>query len=156
VPTVIEVVSVVDALPAEVFDLELDVDVHTRSLHASRETATTSTGRRQLLLGDEVTFQARHFGLRWRMTSRITAYERPSYFVDEQTQGPFRLLRHEHYFKDFGGRGTQMTDRMTIGVPLGRLGTIVTRLALAPYLKRLLKQRAIHIRSLAEAPERQE
>lgn len=72
------------------------MDAHAGSLAGSRETATTSTGRRRLALGDEVTFRARHCGLRWRMTSRITACERPRRFVDGQTRGPFRELRHEH------------------------------------------------------------
>jgi ligand-binding SRPBCC domain-containing protein len=112
VSEVIEVVSVIDADPVKVFDLELDVDVHTDSMYASGESAMTSSGRRQLGLGDEVTFRARHFGLRWRMTSRVTAYERPRYFVDEQTRGPFRALRHEHYFDSLEGGGMQMTDRM--------------------------------------------
>jgi ligand-binding SRPBCC domain-containing protein len=152
VSAVIEVVSVINAVPARVFDLELDVDVHAESLSASGETATTNTGRRRLALGDEVTFRARHFGLPWRMTSRITAYERPRHFVDEQTRGPFRALRHEHYFEPLDGGGTKMTDRMTVSAPLGPLGGIVTRLVLAPYLRRLLTQRAIHVKRLAEAP----
>ena len=119
---------------------------------SSRETATTNNGRRKLALGDEVTFRARHFGLRWRMTSRITAYEAPRYFVDEQTRGPFRSLRHEHHFDDDGDGGTRMTDRMTIAAPFGILGALATPLLLAPYLRRLLKQRALHIKRLAEAP----
>jgi ligand-binding SRPBCC domain-containing protein len=136
-----------------VFDLELDVDVHAASLPASQERATTSTGRRQLALGDEVTFRARHFGLPWRMTSRITEYERPYRFVDEQTRGPFRVLRHEHRFQDLDGAGTRMTDRLTIAAPLGLLGSVVTRALIAPYLRRLLKQRAAHVKYLAEARE---
>ncbi|HEX5512302.1 MAG TPA: SRPBCC family protein [Actinomycetales bacterium] len=152
-PALIEVVSVIDAAPSVVFDLTLDVDVHAASLPASRETATTSTGRRRLALGDEVTFHARHFGLRWRMTSRITAYERPYRFVDEQTRGPFRLLRHEHQFQDLDGVRTQMIDRMTISAPLGPLGAVVTWALIAPYLRRLLMQRAAHITYLARARE---
>lgn len=106
-PALIEIVSVIDAAPDVVFDLELDVDVHAASLRGSQETATTSTGRRLLTLGDEVTFRARHLGLRWCMTSRITVYERPHRFVDEQTRGPFSAFRHEHHFQglDGGGRG---------------------------------------------------
>lgn len=92
-PALIEVVSVIGAAPSVVFDLELDVDVHAASVRMSRETATTSSGRRQLGLGDEVTFRARHFGLWWSMTSRITYYERPYRFVDEQIRGPFRVPR---------------------------------------------------------------
>jgi ligand-binding SRPBCC domain-containing protein len=150
VPAVIEVVSLINAPPTRVFDLELDVDVHAASLAGSRETATTTTGRRQLTLGDEVTFQARHFGLPWRMTSRITACERPHHFADEQTRGPFRAMRHEHHFDNLGDGRTRMTDRMTIRAPLGVLGAVATRVLLAPYLRRLLTQRAKHIKSLAE------
>ncbi|AGZ40532.1 SRPBCC family protein [Actinoplanes friuliensis] len=148
-PTVIEVVTVVDAAPRRVFDLELDVDVHAGSLRGSRETATTSTGRRRLTLGDEATFRATHFGLPWRMTSRITAWEPPHRFVDEQTRGPFRSLHHEHHFEDLGTSATRMTDRMTVSAPLGAFGALVTRLVLAPYLRRLLKQRAAYIRRVA-------
>jgi ligand-binding SRPBCC domain-containing protein len=154
VPALIEVVSVIKAAPSVVFDLELDVDVHAASLHGSQETATTSTGRRRLALGDEVTFQARHFGLRWRMTSRITVYEHPYRFVDEQTRGPFRALRHEHRFQDLDGVGTQMTDRMTASAPWGLLGAAATRVLIAPYLRRLLRRRAAHIKYLAEASDR--
>ena len=104
-PALIEIVSLIGAPPDLVFDLELDVDVHAASLSGSRETATTSTGLRRLGLGDEVTFRARHLGLRWRMTSRITVYERPYRFVDEQTRGLFSALRHEHHFQDLDGGG---------------------------------------------------
>jgi ligand-binding SRPBCC domain-containing protein len=101
-----------------------------------------------------VTFVARHFGLRWRMTSRITGYERPHCFTDEQTRGPFRAMRHEHLFDSAGHGRTRMTDRMTVTAPLGPLGAVVTRVVLAPYLRRLLGRRAGHIRDLAEAPGR--
>jgi ligand-binding SRPBCC domain-containing protein len=153
VPAEIEVVSIINAAAATVFDLELDVDVHADSLPASRETATTTGGRR-LALGDEVTFRARHFGRQWRMTSRITEYDRPVRFVDEQTRGPFRAMRHEHHFEPVGPTRTRMTDRMTIRAPLGPLGAVVTRLLLAPYLERLLAERAAHIRRTAEAATR--
>ncbi|WP_433796705.1 SRPBCC family protein [Actinoplanes sp. CA-252034] len=146
----IEVVSVINAAASTVFDLELDVDVHAASLAESHETATTATGRRRLGPGDEVTFRARHFGLHWRMTSRITAYDRPVHFVDEQTRGPFRALRHEHHFEALGNGRTRMTDRMTIRAPFGPLGALITRFLLAPYLRRLLVERAAHIRRMAE------
>jgi ligand-binding SRPBCC domain-containing protein len=154
VSALVEVVSVVHAAPATVFDLELDVDVHTASMRASGETATTSTGRRRLGPGDEVTFRGRHFGVRWRLTGRITDYERPHFFADEQVRGPFRALRHEHRFEPVGDGGTRMTDRVTMSAPLGPLGAIVTRLVLAPYMRRLLTTRAAYIKRLAERSDR--
>ncbi|GAA0946253.1 SRPBCC family protein [Virgisporangium aurantiacum] len=149
--TLIEVVTEIDAAVDVVFDLELDMDVHAASLAASGETATTSTGRRRVALGDEVTFRARHFGVVWRMTSRITAYEPPRRFVDEQVRGPFRALRHEHVFDDLGPGRTRMTDRMTVTAPFGPLGILVTRMLLAPHLRRLLKRRSAHVKRLAES-----
>lgn len=146
VSALVEVVTVIDAAPGVIFALELDVDVHSASLAGSRETAQTSSGRRRLALGDEVTFVARHFGVRWTMKTRISAYEFPRLFVDEQVRGPFRTLRHEHLFEDLGGAGTRMTDRMTINAPLGP----VTEAVLAPYLRRLLIRRAAHIKRSAK------
>lgn len=149
---VVEVVTVVRCEPATLFDLELDVDVHTASLASSGETATTSTGSPVLGLGDEVTFRARHLGRTWRMTSRITAHDRPHRFVDEQVAGPFARMRHEHRFEPAGPGVTRMTDRMEVVAPLGPLGALVVRAAVGPYLRRLLRQRAAHVRRLAEAP----
>ncbi|MFI5495154.1 SRPBCC family protein [Actinoplanes sp. NPDC051859] len=150
-PAVIEVVSLIHAAPTTVFDLELDVDVHADSLAGSRETATIASGRRHLTLGDEVTFRARHFGLPWQMTSRITGYERPQSFVDEQTRGPFHTMRHEHHFEDVGDGRTRMIDRMSVRAPFGPLGAFATKALLTPYLRRLLTRRADHIKRLAES-----
>jgi ligand-binding SRPBCC domain-containing protein len=150
-PAQIEVVTEINAAAAVVFALELDMDVHAASLAASGETATTSTGRRRVALGDEVTFRASHFGVVWRMTSRITAYEPSRRFVDEQVRGPFRALHHEHVFDDLGAGLTRMTDRMTVSAPLGFLGHMVTRMLLAPYLRRLLMRRSAHVKRLAES-----
>ena len=142
---VVEVVTLVRCPPERLFDLCLDMDVHRASLAGSRETATTSTGRPVLGPGDEVTLQARHLGIRWRLTSRVTEYDRPLRFVDEQVRGPFRAMRHEHRFDAAGPGLVQMTDRMTVVFPL------VSRALVAPYLRRLLRARADHLRRVAEA-----
>jgi ligand-binding SRPBCC domain-containing protein len=145
------VVTLVRAHPEVVFDLELDADVHAASMARSGERATTSTGRPTLGPGDEVTFSARHLGRRWRLTSRVTEYDRPRRFVDEQVSGPFRRMRHEHLFEVVDPGTTRMTDRMSFTAPLGPAGGLVARWILAPYLRRLLVQRAEHVRRLAEA-----
>ena len=146
----IEVVTHVAAPPGTVFDLELDVDVHADSVPGSGERAVTAGGRRVLGPGDEVTFTGRHLGLRWTMTSRVGAYERPRRFVDEQVRGPFRALRHEHLFEAAGPGTTRMTDRLEVTAPFGPPGAVLARVVLAPYLRRLLRRRADHVRRLAE------
>ncbi|MFW6774302.1 SRPBCC family protein [Nocardioides sp. CPCC 205120] len=152
--TDIEVRTLVDAPAAVVFDLELDVDVHAASLAGSEERATTSSGSRRLGLGDEVTFRARHLGLVWTLTSRVTALDRPHRFVDEQVRGPFRAMRHEHEFHERGAGRTEMVDRMTFTAPLGPVGAVVARAVLAPYLRRLLRQRAAYVQQVAERSAR--
>jgi ligand-binding SRPBCC domain-containing protein len=147
---VVEVITLVRARPEVVFDLELDADVHAASMTASGETATTSTGRPGLRQGDEVTFTARHFGLTWRLTGRITEFDRPHRFVDEQVRGPFRTMRHEHVFEPVVEGMTRMTDRMTFEAPFAPVGSVVGRLLVAPYLRSLLRERAAHVAALAE------
>lgn len=53
----------------------------------SSERAVGGRTRGDLSFGDTVTFQARHFGLTWRLTCRITAYDPPQRFVDERDAG---------------------------------------------------------------------
>jgi ligand-binding SRPBCC domain-containing protein len=149
----IVVVTLVRASAEQVFDLELDSDVHAASLAASGERATTSTGRAALGPGDEVTFAARHLGRTWRLTSRVTEFERPRRFVDEQVRGPFRRMRHEHVFEQSDPASTRMTDRMSFEAPLGALGAVVARWILAPYLRNLLVRRGTYIRQLAESAD---
>jgi len=85
------------------------------------------------------------------MTTRVTEYDRPWRFVDEQIPGPFRALRHEHLFEELDDSSTRMTDAMTTSLPFGLLGWLAARLVAAPYLRRLLRQRASHIKRLAES-----
>ena len=71
------------------FMLSLSVDAHARSMGSSDERVVAGVRSGAIELGQTVTWQARHFGLPFRMTSKITVYERPSRFVDEQVRGPF-------------------------------------------------------------------
>ena len=45
-------------------------------------------------LGDTVTWEAVHFGISSILTTKITAYERPHYFIDEMIRGIFQELKH--------------------------------------------------------------
>ncbi|MGV0157741.1 SRPBCC family protein [Rhodococcus sp. GB-02] len=85
------------------------------------------------------------------MTSRITQYNRPYSFTDEQVRGPFAAMQHEHIFDSQPGGWTRMHDRFTVTAPFGMLGHLILRLAVARCLRRLLEQRAAHIKSRAEA-----
>lgn len=129
------------AAPAErCFALSLSVDAHTDSMARSGERAVAGVTSGEIGPGQSVTWTARHFGIRLRMTSRITAYERPTRFVDEQTAGPFARWWHEHTFEAVDG-GTRMVDRVEFAAPFGVLGRVVEGLLLTRYVERLIRQR---------------
>jgi uncharacterized protein (UPF0548 family)/ligand-binding SRPBCC domain-containing protein len=101
-------------------------------------------------LGETVTWRARHFGIWFTMTSRITSLERPTGFVDEQVRGPFRSFHHEHLFTR-DGETTVMVDRVSIASPV--FGRLAERIVLVPYLRRLIQRRNHHLLdALGEAP----
>lgn len=132
-----------------VFDLARDVDAHITSTAGSRERAIAGVTSGRLELGDEVTWQAWHLGLPWRMTSRIVELERPHRFVDRQVSGPFRAFRHEHTFEPRPW-GTTMHDVVVFDAPLGPVGDVVERAVLGPYLRRLLTRRGLVLKQIAE------
>lgn len=106
----------------------------------SRESAVAGVTSGLIGLGQEVTWRAWHFGIPLRMTSRITAMDAPSSFVDEQVKGPFKHFRHVHEFSE-SPEGTVMTDRIDFAAPFGPLGRLVEKLVLARYLKQLIETR---------------
>jgi hypothetical protein len=128
------------ATPRECFDLSLSVDAHTASMGESGEQAVGGVTSGVMGPEDQVTWRARHFGVPFTMTSRITAYEPPHRFVDEQVRGPFGRWWHEHLFEAVDG-GTLMTDRVRFASPLGPVGRAVDALVLARYMEHLLRQR---------------
>jgi len=90
--------------------------------------------------GEEVTWRATHFGIPLTMTSRITAFDYPRSFTDEQVAGPFKAFRHVHEFEPTVS-GSVMVDRVQFSAPFGVLGRVVERLFLARYLERLIIRR---------------
>lgn len=139
------------APPARCFELSLSVDAHTASMSSSGEHAVDGITSGQMSLGDTVTWRARHFGVWFRMTSAITAYEYPARFVDEQTRGPFATWRHEHRFKPGASGGTEMIDVIEFRSPGGPIGSLVDRAFLARYMAKLIAQRNVWLRQTLEA-----
>jgi ligand-binding SRPBCC domain-containing protein len=131
------------------FDLARSVDVHMASTGHTGERAVAGVTTGMMNLCDEVTWEARHFGVRQRLTSRITAMERPRLFVDEMQRGAFKRWHHTHTFEPREG-GTLMIDRAEYASPLGLLGRLADRLFLERYMTRLLQVRNAHIKKVAE------
>jgi ligand-binding SRPBCC domain-containing protein len=137
--------------PAErVFDLARDVDLHTASMKRHGEVAVGGRISGLLELGEDVTWQAKHFGISMTLTAQIVEFERPRRFRDSMVRGPFARLDHEHRFHARDGE-TLMEDIFEFASPLGPAGWLVDRFVVARYLKRLLRERAAAIKVAAEA-----
>src|SRR5579862_801065 len=87
------------AAPAErCFDLARSVDVHVASTGQTSERVVGGVTQGLLELGESVTWEARHLGVWQRLTARITAMQRPDFFVDEMVAGAFKRFTHVHRF----------------------------------------------------------
>ena len=146
---VIKLETFIRAPVERVFDLARNVEVHTASTARTGESAVAGRTSGLLELNDEVTWEATHFGVRQRLTSRITALQRPHMFVDEMQRGAFKSLRHLHLF-EAKNNGTLMTDEMTFSAPFGLLGRLSEALFLKSYMRRFLIKHNEHIKRVAE------
>lgn len=143
-------VTMIKASAGYCYDVARDIDVHLGSMQSCNEAAIGGVTSGLIGPGEEVTWRARHFGITWRMTSKITEYERPARFVDEMQQGPFACFRHEHLFEQ-QDETTTMVDVIDYQLPLGPLGAIANAMFMGRYLRRLLEDRNGHVRATAEA-----
>ena len=99
-----------------------------------------------------MTWEATHFGVKQRLSSRITEFDPPNRFVDEMVRGAFARFRHEHQFLAVEG-GTEVIDIFDYASPLGPLGRLADRLFLLRYMTRLLRERNAYLkRAAASAP----
>ena len=103
-------------------------------------------------LNDTVTWEAKHFGIRQKLTTRISAYNAPGYFVSEMEKGVFKKIHHQHIFHQ-GNDGTVMTDIFVFEAPLGVLGRVADKLFLRKYMKKFLLKRNETIKAIAESGE---
>lgn len=85
------------------------------------------------------------------LTSKITVFEPPYYFVDEMTKGAFKSFRHEHIFSEEDG-ATVMADAFTYTSPYGILGRLADFLFLKRYMQGLLTKRNLVVKQFAENP----
>ncbi len=84
----------------------------------------TSPERVQMKRDAEIEYVIRWFGFPIRWKTRITDYDPPRRFVDEQERGPYTLWRHQHNFEEIT-EGTRVLDRVEYRLPFGLLGRLV-------------------------------
>jgi ligand-binding SRPBCC domain-containing protein len=95
--------------------------------------------------GALIDYRLRLFGLPLRWQARISRWQPPVGFVDEQLRGPYRLWRHTHRFHE-NGRATIIEDVVHYRLPFGSFGEIFHPL-IRLQLKRIFRFRQAAVRS---------
>ena len=132
-----------------VFDLSRNIDLHRQSMSTYKEEAVAGT-RFGLIEKDEtVTWKAKHLFKNRLLRVKVTEMKMPDQFVDEQLEGDFKMMKHEHFFKPCDN-GTILIDLFHFESPYGIFGEWFNNLYLTKYLKKLLEQRNNTIKEFAE------
>jgi len=133
-----------------VFDLSRHVGLHKESMSAYNEEAVAGTRAGLIEKDDTVTWKAKHFFKERLLRVKISEMKKNELFVDEQVEGDFKLMKHEHYFKPCEN-GTILINLFHFESPYGVLGQWFNSLYLTRYIRQLLEQRNKAIREYAES-----
>jgi ligand-binding SRPBCC domain-containing protein len=149
----IKLETVIEAPIELVFDLARDIGLHALTVSRTKERAIAGRTSGPIGLDETVTFEAVHFGIKQRLSSKIIACSPPDYFVDEMQKGAFKSLRHEHRFESLGSNSTLMRDTLHFESPLGILGRFANWLFLTRYMRSFLLERNANFKQLVESGE---
>ena len=94
----IELETQIDAPIDRVFDLARSIDAHMPSTEDSNERAVAGRIAGLFEDGETVTWEAKHFGIRQRLSDRVTKFDRPRLFRDEMIGGVFSSMHPIHRF----------------------------------------------------------
>ena len=145
----IHLVTTIQADIETCFDLSRSIDLHKISTAHTKETAIAGVTKGLIGLNEFVTWRAVHFGIKQKLTSKITAFKKPFYFRDEQVKGAFKFIIHDHYFEK-DNDNIIMKDIFSFQSPFGFIGRFIDRIILTKYLTKLLIKRNNIIKQFAE------
>ncbi len=149
---IIKIEMKINAPIQRVFDLARCIDLHTESMSESKEKAIAGVTKDLINKDETVTWEAVHFGIKQKLTSKITIFERPYHFRDSMVKGAFKRFDHDHFFETKDSQ-TIMKDVFDYDSPLGFLGNIADALFLESYMTKLLQSRNQLIKAVAESDD---
>ncbi|MEO6638621.1 MAG: SRPBCC family protein [Ginsengibacter sp.] len=123
---VIESTTNINSTLETCFDLSRSIDLHQISTAHTNEKAIAGKVKGLIGLHEFVTWEAKHFGITQKLTSKITAFSPPFHFRDEQQQGPFKYIIHDHHFEIDNGN-VIMKDIFNFQSPFGYIGKVVDK-----------------------------
>ena len=131
------------------FDLARNVEVHTQTTTKTNERAIAGITTGLLKLGDRVTWEATHFGIKQRLTAKITEMVIPIKFTDVMVKGAFHSFTHSHEFVECNS-GTMMKDTFIYKAPFSIIGQLADKLFLEKYMMSFIISRANELKKIAE------
>jgi ligand-binding SRPBCC domain-containing protein len=131
------------------FDFSRNVEIHTQTTSQTHERAVGGITTGLLKKGDEVTWEAIHFGVRQRLTAKISEMKEPYSFTDVMVKGAFHSFSHTHKFIG-NDSGTIIKDIFEYKSPLGIIGQLADKLFLEKYMRNFLVSRANELKKIAE------
>lgn len=135
-----------------VFDLSRSIDLHKTSMKKYGEVAVQGTTFGLMGEGETVTWKAKHLFKERFLKVKLTFLKRPYLFIDEQVEGDFKSMKHEHYFKEIQN-GTLLIDQFRYETGRGKLGELFNQAYLAKYMERLLEERNKMLKEVAEGQQ---
>lgn len=138
------------AAPTErVFDLSRHLALYKLIFQSRKERLSSGAASTLITKGETISIIAKHAGRSRMSMLKVTAYQRPVLFVEEQVKGDLQNYRHEHHFKPVDN-GTIVIDVVEFGIPKDIIGKIFGKVYFKKYLEELLRKRTELIRSYAE------
>lgn len=135
---------------AVAFDAERNISLHSTTQKHRGERAIDEVTSGLIENGQEVEWEAIHFGIKQRLRVKITQMDKPKYFRDEQISGAFKTLSHEHFFREIEPNKTEKIDIMVIEAPFGFIGKIAEILFLKRYMSKFLRKKNQALKSIIE------
>jgi ligand-binding SRPBCC domain-containing protein len=95
--------------------------------------------------GALIEYRLRLMGVPFGWLTRISKWNPPHEFIDEQLKGPYKTWVHRHTFSDAPRGGTTIVDAVTYSLPLSPLGELAAPLVNFQ-VRRIFRYRADAIR----------
>ena len=131
------------------YDLLTSVSTHERAMERYGETVVHAPPDDTLVEGDRITRRTSHFGMSLTRTTAIVAATPPLSFREEQVDGPFASFSHVHEFERIDDDHTLVDDQIDYELPWGPLGTLLDRVYVEGYLRRVVRERNRKLERLA-------
>jgi hypothetical protein len=135
--------------PERVFDLSRSLEFNKFLIKEYGGEINGSKINGLLEKGDVETYKGKHLMKERIVTVAVSEIKFPEYLLEEQKTGPFRKMKHEHYFKRIQN-GTIMIDQFTYDIKKGIFGNLFNKIFIQRYITKLLQKRNQFIKESAE------